>query len=75
MTDKQQQLVEYAIQDIIRYQIEDSGLSIEEAMERLYSSKTFSMLQDMDTGLYLTGSAYLYELFKDEINYGRLIQF
>jgi hypothetical protein len=75
MTNKQQQLVEYAIQDIIRYQIEDNGLSIDEAMERLYSSETFSKLQDMDTRLYLAGSAYLYELFKDEISHGTLVQF
>jgi hypothetical protein len=71
---KQQQLIEYVIQDIIRYQIEDMGLSVPESMSRFYTSTTFSKLQDVETGLYLNSSAYVYDLFKVESEQGMLTQ-
>ncbi|MDO4467822.1 MAG: hypothetical protein Q4C49_12595 [Bacillota bacterium] len=64
--DKKEQLKEYIIQDLIEFIIEDDCISIEEAMNKLYRSKTFELLQDNDTGLYLQGSSYVYELYKEE---------
>jgi hypothetical protein len=71
---KQQQLIEYITQDIVRYQIEDQGLSIQDSMGRFYDSTTFDKLQDIETGLYLTSSAYVYDLFKSEIAHGLFTQ-
>lgn len=64
MTDKQQEMIEYTTQDIIAYIMEDEGSTIDEAMDLFYGSKTFDQLTDVETGLYLQGSAYVYEMFK-----------
>ena len=59
--------IEYTTQDVIEYLIEDNGISMEQAMEQFYMSDTFEKLSDIETGLYLDGSAYVYELLKREL--------
>lgn len=66
MTNQQQEMIEYTTQEVIRYLIEDTGISLEEAMERFYMSETFKKLNDIETGLYLEGSVYIYEMLKRE---------
>lgn len=68
MTNNQQEMIEYTIQEVIRYLIEDEGIDMEQAMEKFYMSKLFEKLNDIDTGLYLEGSSYIYELLKREIS-------
>jgi len=46
--------------------MEDKGSSMEAAMEEFYMSKIFEKLNDIETGLYLEGSAYIYEMLKCE---------
>ncbi len=72
--NKQDLLIEYSIQDIIAFYIEDTGYDIETAMSRFYTSQVFEKLQDIETGLYLESSAYVYDLFKTEQKYGKLVQ-
>jgi len=59
-------LIEYIVSDIVGYIIEDNNIKMEEAMALFYSSQIFDKLYDIETGLYLNGSAYVYELFKEE---------
>lgn len=66
MTNQQQEMIEYTTQEVVRYLIEDNALLLEEALNRFYLSKTFEKLNDIETGLYLEGSAYIYEMFKRE---------
>jgi hypothetical protein len=49
-------------------------LDIAEAMRQFYTSETYEKLLDEDTGLYLESSAYIYDLFKDEYQNGRIVQ-
>lgn len=67
MTNGQQEMIEYTIQEIICYLIEDTGVSMKQAMEQVYMSDIFEKLNDTETGLYLDGSAYVYELLKREM--------
>lgn len=67
MTNQQQEMIEYTTQEVVRYLIEDNGISMEQAMERFYMSDVFEKLNDIETGLYLEGSAYIYEMLKREI--------
>lgn len=71
---KQEQLVEFNVQDIIDYIMQDNKIDIEEAMNRFYSSTTFDKLQDIETGLYLESAAYVYDMYKDEVEAGQIIQ-
>jgi hypothetical protein len=42
--------------------MEDTGCSIEEAMEQVYNSPLMTALQDEEGELYVQSPAYLYEL-------------
>ena len=59
-------LIEYIVGDIVGYIMEDNNIKIQEAMAIFYNSQIFEKLHDIETGLYLSGSAYVYELFKEE---------
>ncbi len=66
MTNQQQEMIEYTTQEVIAYLIEDEKMPMEQAMEKFYMSKTFEKLSDVETGLYLEGSMYIYEMLKRE---------
>lgn len=72
--DAKKALIEGITQDLIIFLVEDKGVTIEAAMGSLYSSVTFEKLSNPDTGLYRESSAYVYELLKDELKEGALIQ-
>ncbi len=55
-------LTDYALSELVRYVMEDSGCTIEEAMERVYNSPLLPALQDEEGELYVQSPAYLYEL-------------
>ena len=55
-------LTDYALSELVKYVIEDTGCSIEEAMERVYNSPLAAALQDEEGELYVQSPAYLYEL-------------
>lgn len=74
MMTKQAQLVEYSIQDIVEYIVGDLGIEYDKVMQLFYNSQTFDKLTDVDTGLYLESSAYVYTIFQDELNFGSVVQ-
>jgi len=65
--EKLNYLVECIIQDLIRYLIEDNNITIGEAMDIVYNSRTFEKLNDLETHLYYESSAYVYEMLKEEL--------
>lgn len=71
---KQEQLIEYIVQDIVDMFSSDKNIEYDEAMNKFYNSEVFEKLQDIETGLYMESSEYVYDLFKDEINFGRIVQ-
>lgn len=71
---KQNQLVEYSIQNIIDMITMDQHIEYDEAMNRFYNSQVFEKLLEIETGLYLESPAYIYDIFKDEMNFGRIVQ-
>ncbi len=71
---KQEQLIEYIVQDIVDMFSSDQNIEYDEAMNKFYNSEVFEKLQDQETGLYMESSEYVYDLFKDEINFGHIVQ-
>lgn len=55
-------LTDYALSELVKYVMEDTGCSIEEAMEHVYTSPLMTALQDEESELYVQSPAYLYEL-------------
>nr|WP_106789672.1 hypothetical protein [Massilistercora timonensis] len=72
--DKQKQLMEYIIQDIVDMFATEQDIEYDVAMDKFYNSEVFEKLQDEETGLYLESSDYIYDLFKDEVNFGHIVQ-
>lgn len=71
--DKREQLIEYITQDVVAYIVEDNPKEFDEAMREFYASQTYVKLTDEETGLYYESSAYVYELFKQEQETGKLV--
>lgn len=67
-------LIEGITQDLVKYIVEDSEISVEEAMGTVYGSMIFEKLLDFKTGLYRESSSYIYDLLQDELNEGKLVQ-
>ena len=67
--NEQKQLIEYMIQDVVDMLATDQNIEYDEAMNKFYNSEVFEKLQDEETGLYLESSGYVYDLFKDELNF------
>ena len=55
-------LTDYVLSELVKYVMEDTGCTIEQAMERVYNSPLIPALQDEENELYVQSPAYLYEL-------------
>ena len=55
-------LTDYALSELVKYVMEDTGCTIEQAMERVYNSPLMPALQDEENELYVQSPAYLYEM-------------
>ena len=71
---KKDELLEYVIQDIIDMVSTDWSIEYDEAKNKFYNSEVFEKLIDEETGLSLESPDYVYDLFKDEMNFGHIIQ-
>lgn len=60
-------LTDYAISELVRFQMEDTGCSLEQAMDKVYNSSLMPALQDEENELYIQSPAYLYELMNTNI--------
>ena len=67
-------LMEFTTQRIIQYLMKDRDMEVDEAMNLFYNSIVFEKLHDEETGLYLESPLYVYDLLKNEIRNGRLVQ-
>ena len=52
----------HVLSELVKYVMEDTGCSIEQAMEKVYKSPLMEALQDEENELYVQSPAYLYEL-------------
>ena len=72
MNKRASYLIEGITKDIIAYIMEDEDVDLSTAITQFHNSETFAKLSDENTGLYIESPAYVYEIFKDEMKYGRL---
>jgi hypothetical protein len=71
---KKEHLMEYIARDVIEYLMVGDKTDMKEAMSQFFNSAVYEKLRDPDTGLYLLSSAYVYDLFRDELGNGKIIQ-
>ena len=60
-------LIDERISDMTQYLMEDYGYTLEEALDKVYTSKTIEWLQIEDAELYVQSSAYVYEILIEEL--------
>lgn len=46
--------------------------SMQEALGILYNSDTFSLIQDVETGLYFQSAGYVYSFLEEELKKGKI---
>lgn len=59
-------LIECLCEDIVPMIMEEYHLTEKDAMDRLYTSKTFSKIENPQTGLYYQSPVYVFDMLKEE---------
>lgn len=54
-------------QELITLLMKNKRLTVDKALETLYNSKTFSLLENHNTGLYYQSSGYVYSYLNEEL--------
>lgn len=62
-----QYLIELLVHDMALMLMRDFGYNIQDALNAIYQSRTFSKLEDPNTGLYYQSSVYVYSFLKEEL--------
>ena len=62
-----QNMKEEIVKDLISRLMEERGLSMQEAFDKVYNSRLFEKLNDPKTGLYFQSSGYVYSYLLDEL--------
>ncbi len=68
------QMIEYMIQDIVEIISEDRGIEYDVALAELFNSQIYEKIRDEETGLYRESPSYVYGLYQDELNFGKIVQ-
>lgn len=68
-TDKQIQefLTNRIVDKLVAFIMEDEGLDMDKALEKVYCSHVYELLQIKEGDLYSQSPSYVYELLKKEI--------
>lgn len=64
---QRQFLINYAIDQMTAFLIEDRHISLEQALDLIYSSRIYDLLQDDTINLTENSPSYIYELLKQEL--------
>jgi hypothetical protein len=59
-------LIEGVAHDVIVMLMESNPLTMEQAMDTLFNSKTFEKLEDENTGLYYQSPVYIMDMLASE---------
>lgn len=67
MSGKETFMVETMTRDLVARLMEERSLTMREAMDIVYSSRTYEALQNLNTGLYFQSPAYVFDELSKEI--------
>lgn len=60
-------MIESLTRDVIMMLMDEKGLSMRDAMDKFYSSHTFKVLSDPETGLLFQSPVYVYGEYEREL--------
>jgi len=67
MNGKETFMIETLTRELIARLMEDCQLTMREAMDIVYQSKTYTALTNLETGLYFQSPAYVYDILEQEL--------
>lgn len=67
MNGKETFMIETLTREMIARLMEDRSMTMREAMDIVYKSKTYAALNNTKTGLYFQSPAYLYDSLEKEL--------
>jgi len=68
MSGKEIFMIETLTSEMIARLMEERSLTMREAMDIVFKSKTYSALNNLKTGLYFQSPVYLYDHLQQELN-------
>ena len=71
-TKEEKFLVDCIIADLAFYLVEDEGLSVNDALNTVYNSEYYELLNNLDTELYIRSSLNNYHYLRKELDYGKI---
>ncbi len=72
MTQDIQFQIECLATELTEMLMTEYGWDIRRALDELYTSQTFSKLNDPECGLYYQGAVYIFHFLKSEIETGKI---
>ena len=60
--------IECLTNELIAMLMDERGLTMEQAMDTVYSSHTFEKVERPSTGLYYQGAVYVMDMLLEELN-------
>ena len=67
MNKDAQFLIECLTEDLIAMLMDTYGVSLDEAADLLYNSRTYSLLENEDSGLYYQSAVYVFDMLQEEL--------
>lgn len=64
---KETYLIESLTRDLVARLMEERNLSMQQALDTVYTSKVFQALTNLESGLYFQSSVYLYDILEEEL--------
>ena len=69
MNKDAQFLIECLTEDLIAMLMDTYGVSLDEAADQLYNSRTYSLLENEDSGLYYQSAVYVFDMLQEELSW------
>lgn len=70
-TNEQKFLIDSIIADLAFYLVQDDGMTVNDALNTVYNSDYYLLLNNLDTELYLRGSLNNYHYLRRELDCGK----
>ncbi len=67
-TKEQKFLIDCIIADLALFLVEDDGMTVNDALNTIYNSDYYNLLNNLDTDLYLRGSLNNYHYLRRELD-------
>ena len=67
MNKDAQFLIECLTEDLIAMLMDTYGVSLDEAADQSYHSRTYSLLENEDSGLYYQSAVYVFDMLREEL--------